>query len=390
MMPSTTRQVPFAVPYIGQEEIDEVVDSLKSGWITTGPKVKRFEEAFGAYVGAEHAVALNSCTAALHLALLGAGVGPGTEVITTPLTFCATVNTILHVGARPVLADVDPETLCLSPSRAEELITSKTRAIVPVHYAGCPVDMARLKALVEGQGIALIEDAAHAIGTYSGGKRVGTIGDYTCFSFYATKNLTTGEGGMLTTQEGAAADRLRKLGLHGMSRDAWKRYTDSGSWFYQIEAAGYKYNMTDTAAGMGLAQLARFDEMQAVRERYVARYQEAFANQGFELPPESSLPGDRHSWHLYILRLDPLRLAVERGHFIELLTEAGVGTSVHFIPIHLHPFYQQALGVKPGDFPVTERAFSRMLSLPLYPRMSDDDVGYVIDRVLDLVGKHAR
>ncbi len=390
MTVQAVRQIPYALPYIGDEEIAQVVESLKSGWVTTGPKVAEFEQRFAQYVGATHAMALNSCTAALHLALVGAGIGKGDEVITTPLTFCATVNTILHVGAKPVLADVDPETLCLSPAAVEARITPRTKAILPVHYAGCPADMAAFKDLARQHKLALIEDAAHAIGTECGGRPIGAIGDYTCFSFYATKNLTTGEGGMLTTEDGEAADRLRKLALHGMSRDAWKRYTAAGSWWYQVEAAGFKYNLTDLAAGLGLAQLARFEEMQRVRESYVRRYHEAFGAAGFELPPDSSRPGDKHSWHLYVLRLDPRAIAIDRGQFIDLLRDAGIGTSVHFIPIHMHPFYQQELGVKPGDFPVTDRAFSRMVSMPLYPRMTTQDVDYVIERTVDLARQHKR
>ncbi|MBU6427493.1 MAG: DegT/DnrJ/EryC1/StrS aminotransferase family protein [Cyanobacteria bacterium REEB65] len=387
---SPLRQVPYALPLLGEEEIAQVVDALRSGWVTTGPKTAEFERRFAEYVAAPHAVALNSCTAALHLALLGAGVGPGDEVVTTPLTFCATVNTILHVGARPVLADVDPKTLCLSPEQAAAKLSDRTKAIVPVHYAGCPADMAAFVELARSKGLKTVEDAAHAIGTYSRDRRVGAIGDFTCFSFYATKNLTTGEGGMLTTADAEAASRLRQLGLHGMSRDAWKRYTNAGSWQYQVEAAGFKYNLTDIAAGLGLAQLDRFEAMQRVRESYVARYDAAFAEAGFELPAKSDLPGDRHSWHLYVLRIDPLQLAIDRGQFIEELKAVGVGTSVHFIPIHLHPFYQQELGVRPGDFPVVERAYSRMFSLPLYPKMTDDDVDYVIEQVLTIAKKYRR
>jgi dTDP-4-amino-4,6-dideoxygalactose transaminase len=384
------RQIPYALPYLGPEEEELVLDALRSGWVTTGPKTVEFERRFADYVGATHSLALNSCTAALHLALLGAGVGKGDEVITTPLTFCATVNTILHVGGRPVLADVDSDTLCLSPSAVEAKITRRTKAILPVHYAGCPADMAAFKDLAKAHNLALIEDAAHAIGTESMGRPIGAIGDFTCFSFYATKNLTTGEGGMLTCEDGAAIDRLRMLSLHGMSRDAWKRYTASGSWWYQVEAAGFKYNLTDVASAIGLAQLAKFEEMQAIREAYVAKYHAALGEAGFELPPDSQKAGDKHSWHLYLLRLDPMRITVDRGTFIDLLKEAGIGTSVHFIPIHMHPYYQQELGVKPGDYPVTDKAFSRMLSLPLYPRMSAEDVDYVIDRAVDLARQFRR
>ncbi|MBI6546132.1 MAG: DegT/DnrJ/EryC1/StrS family aminotransferase [Cyanobacteria bacterium NC_groundwater_1444_Ag_S-0.65um_54_12] len=384
------RSVPYALPYLADEEIAGVVAALRSGWITTGPQVKEFEQRFARHVKAPQAIALNSCTAALHLALLGAGVGPGDEVITTPLTFCATVNTILHVGARPVLADVDPRTLCLSPDAAAAKITPRTKALLPVHYAGCPADMAAFLHLAQEHRLAVIEDAAHAIGTEYNNQPIGALGDFTCFSFYATKNLTTGEGGMLTGKDESTTERLRKLALHGMSRDAWQRYSLAGSWAYQVEMAGFKYNMTDLAAALGLAQLERFAWLQQIREGYVARYQSAFAESGFELPPQSPRPGDRHSWHLYILRLDPCQLTIERGDFIKQLQAVGIGTSVHFIPIHLHPYYQQELGVRPGDFPVTERAYSRMLSLPLYPKLSEEDVSYVIAQVTHLAQRYRK
>ncbi|MNR80313.1 UDP-4-amino-4-deoxy-L-arabinose--oxoglutarate aminotransferase [compost metagenome] len=391
-MTESNRYIPYALPLIGEEEIQAVTEVLRSDWITTGPKTKQFEADFAHFVDAPHAVALNSCTAALHLALLAAGVGPGDEVITTPLTFCATVNTILHVGATPVLADVDPVTLCLSPEAAAAKITPRTKAIIPVHYAGHPAEMDAFLALAQEHGLAIIEDAAHAVGTSYRGRKVGSIGDYTAFSFYATKNLTTAEGGMLTTPHAEAADRIRVMGLHGISRDAWKRYTAAGSWYYEVQEAGFKYNMTDMAAALGLAQMARFDAMQQVRRCYADRYNQAFAGlSALELPPGADeAKGDVHAWHLYVIRLNPEALTIDRDAFLDALKEEGVGTSVHFIPITHHPFYQRTLGVSPTDTPVATAAYSRMLSLPLYPKMTPDDVSEVIRRTTSLLERHRR
>ncbi len=391
-MTESNRYIPYALPLIGDEEVQAVTEVLRSDWITTGPKTKQFEADFAAFVDAPHAVALNSCTAALHLALLAAGVGPGDEVITTPLTFCATVNTILHVGAKPVLADIDPVTLCLSPEAAAAKITPRTKAIVPVHYAGHPADMDAFLALAREHGLAIIEDAAHAAGTSYRGRKVGAIGDYTAFSFYATKNLTTAEGGMLTTPHADASDRIRVLGLHGISRDAWKRYTAAGSWYYEVQEAGYKYNMTDMAAALGLAQLARFDAMQAVRRQYVERYNQAFdSDPAIQLPPTADeARGDVHAWHLYVIRLNLEAVTIDRDGLIDALKEAGVGTSVHFIPITHHPFYQQTLGVSPADTPVATETYSRMLSLPLYPKMTPDDIEEVIARTKAILERHRR
>ena len=391
-MTEPDRYIPYALPLIGEAEIQAVTDVMRSDWLTTGAQTKRFEADFAHFVEAPHAVALNSCTAALHLALLAAGVGPGDEVITTPLTFCATVNTILHVGATPVLADIDPVTLCLDPHAAEAKITPRTKAIVPVHYAGHPAEMDAFLALASRHGLAIIEDAAHAVGTSYRGRKVGAIGDYTAFSFYATKNLTTAEGGMLTTADPEAADRIRVMGLHGISRDAWKRYTAAGSWYYEVETAGFKYNMTDMAAALGLAQLARFDAMQAVRCGYVARYNQAFAAEpAIQLPPAAdSARGDVHAWHLYAIRLNPEAVTIDRDALIEELKLAGVGTSVHFIPITHHPFYQRTLGVTPADTPIASDTYSRILSLPLYPKLTPDDVERVIAQTMAILERHRR
>lgn len=383
-MDTPLEPIPFALPDISDSEVAAVTEVLKSGWITTGPKTQEFERAIATFVQAEHAIALNSCTAALHLAHVVAGIGPGDEVVTTPLTFCASLNTILHVGAKPVLADVDPLSLNLAARGVERVLTPKTKAVVPVHYAGNPVDLDPMLDLARTKGLVVTDDAAHAIGTRYKGRPIGGLTDFTAFSFYATKNLATGEGGMLTTPHAELADRARVMGLHGMSRDAWKRYTGAGSWFYQVEEAGFKYNMTDLAAALGLAQLARFEAMQRRRYAIVRRYQEAFADHpALELPPVADeARGDRHAWHLFVLRIRAHALTIDRDAFIERLKELGVLTSVHFIPASYHPVYQRELGLKPGDFPIAEDAYRRAISLPLYPTLTDAQVDSVCERVL--------
>lgn len=384
--------IPFSLPLIGDDEVAAVTEVLRSGWITTGSKTKEFEEAIAAMVGAKHAIALNSCTAALHLAHLVSGIGPGDEVVTTPLTFCATLNTILHVGAKPVLADVDPFSLNLSATSIEHVLTPHTKAIVPVHYAGNPVDMDPILELARAKGLVVTEDAAHAIGTLYKGRPVGQLSDFTAFSFYATKNLATGEGGMLTTNNAEAADRARVMGLHGMSRDAWKRYSGAGSWFYQVEEAGYKYNLTDIASAIGLIQLAKFSDMQRTRQLIVDKYFKALADHpAFEMPPlADGSRYDVHAWHLFVLRLRPGVLTIDRNAFIEKLKEVGVMTSVHFIPASYHPVYRRELGLKPGDFPVAEDSFKRMLSLPLSAQMSMEQADAVCERVLAVANAHRR
>lgn len=392
MLETTHEPIPFSLPLVGDEEIQAVTEVLKSGWLTTGPKTKEFEAAIAAYVGAPHAIALNSCTAALHLAHVVSGVGPGDEVVTTPLTFCATLNTVLHVGGRPVLADVDPETLNLSAEGIERVLTARTKSVVPVHYAGLPVDLDPIMELARAKGLVVTDDAAHAIGTRYKGAPVGAQTDFTAFSFYATKNLSTGEGGMLTTRHAELADRARVMGLHGLSRNAWKRYSGAGSWFYEVEEAGYKYNMTDLAAALGLAQLGRFEAMQARREAIVARYMEALGGHpALQLPPVANAArGDVHAWHLFVLRLRPEALTIGRDQVIEELKALGVLTSVHFIPASYHPVYQRELGLKPGAFPVAEDAYLRMVSLPLYPGLTDAQVDAVCERVLAVVEKYRR
>lgn len=380
--------LPFSPPCIGEEEIAAVVDALRSDWITTGPRTRRFEAEFATAVSAPGALALNSCTAALHVALATLGVGPGDEVVTTPITFAATANVVEHVGARPVFADVEPDTLNIDPARVEAAITPRTKAIIPVHYAGHPVDMDRILAIAKRHDLHVIEDAAHAIPARYKGRSVGSGSNPAAFSFYATKNLTTAEGGMLTGSP-AFLDRARVVGLHGMDRDAWKRYDKGGSWFYEVVLPGFKYNMTDMQAAMGSVQLARLGQMQKRRREVVDMYQRAFREH-----PALETPAERadveHAWHLYVLRLRRERLSIDRARFIEELKALNIGSSVHFIPVHLHPFYAKKYGHRRGDLPVAEDAYDRMLSLPLNPRMTDDDVRDVIDAVLDVAERHVR
>lgn len=378
----------FSTPAVGEEEMAEVADTLRSGWITTGPKTQQFEAAFRGRVGATDALGLNSCTAGLHLGLLASGIKAGDEVITTPLTFCACANVIEHVGATPVLVDVEPDTLNLDPKAVEAAITPRTRAILAVHYAGHPVDLDPILDLAATHGLALIEDAAHALPARYKGRTIGSGSNLVSFSFYATKNLTTGEGGMLTGSPELIA-RARTLGLHGMSRDAWKRYGQGGSWFYNVDAPGYKYNMTDVQAAMGVAQLRKLERFQQRRREIVAAYNDAFHNlEAFEIPVERSEV--EHAWHLYVLRLRPEVLRIDRDRFIEELTARNIGTSVHFIPIHIHPFYRQKYSYTPEQFPVAYGSYQRMLSLPLHPLLTEVDVTDVVSAVLDVAKRFAR
>ena len=378
-----TEYLQFAPPLIGEEEIAEVVDTLRSDWITTGPKVARFEAEFAAALSAPAALALNSCTAGLHTALVVGGIGPGDEVITTPLTFAATVNVIEHVGARPVLVDVERDTLTIDPARIAAAITSHTRAIIPVHYAGHPADMDPIHDLARAHRLLVLEDAAHALPAVYRGRTIGSGPNPVAFSFYATKNLTTAEGGMLTADAGFLA-RARVLSLHGLSRDAATRYQAGGHWAYEVLAPGFKYNMTDIQGALGLWQLRKLERFQQRRREVVAAYNAAFANEE-ALEPPVERPWVEHAWHLYVLRLRTAALRIGRDRFIEELTERNIGTSVHFIPIHLHPYYRARYGYRAESFPVAFDGFQRMLSLPLNPRLSDRDVADVIEAVLDVV-----
>lgn len=378
----------FAPPSIGDEEIAEVVDTLRSGWITTGPKTARFEQEFARYLGAPGALAVNSCTAALHTALLTAGIGPGDEVITTPLTFAATANVIEHVRARPVFVDVDPETLQIDPDRLEAAVTPRTRAIIPVHFGGHPADLDAVDTVASRHGLLVVEDAAHALPARFRGRLIGSRGNPVAFSFYATKNLTTGEGGMLTADP-EFLERARIASLHGMSHDGWKRYAEGGHWFYEVLLPGFKYNMSDIQAAMGLAQLAKLERHQARRRAVVHAYQAAFAgHDAFELPVER--PEVEHAWHLYVLRLQPGVLRIGRDRFIQELTQRKIGTSVHFIPLHLHPYYRDTYGYAPDAYPVARSNYERMLSLPLHPGLSEADVEDVVGAVLDIAEEYRR
>src|SRR5882724_1531506 len=381
--------LPFAMPDISEAEIDSVVETLRSGWLTTGPKVGRFEADFAKYVGCQHAVAVNSATAALHLALAAIGLQEGDEVLVPTMTFAATAEVVLYFKARPVLVDCQPETLNLDTDQIEKAITAKTKAIIPVHIAGQACDMDRILELARAYDLRVIEDAAHALPARHRGKMIGTIGDITCFSFYATKTITTGEGGMATTESLEWADRMRIMGLHGISIDAWKRYTAEGSWYYEILYPGFKYNLTDIAAAIGLEQLKRCTHFWEIRERYAALYNEGFQDTPGIITPYVA-PDVRHAWHLYIIQLDLEQLRIGRNEFISLLKQENIGTSVHFIPLHLHPYYRDTFGYRPEDFPAASAVFERIISLPIYTQMTETDVERVIETVRRLVRRHRR
>lgn len=368
----------FGQPCLGEEEIAEVVACLRSGWIGRGPRVTRFEKDFAAYKGVEEAVSVHSCSAALLLALQAAGVEPGDEVITTPLTYCATVNAIIHSGARPVLADVDPATMNLSPARVAERITARTRAIIAVHFAGRPCEMDLLRELAERHGLTLIEDCAHAIETEYQGRKAGTIGDFGCFSFYPTKNVTTGEGGMVLAKEAKHRETIRILAMQGMTLDAWKRFSADGVPHYAVVAAGFKYNMTDMEAALGIHQLARVEANWLRRERIWLRYREALAGLPVTLPALPS-PGTRHAYHLFPILVDRSMAGIDRDGFLLRLRDSRIGSAVHYRSAAEQPYYQRTFGWQPDDFPEALRIGRQTLSLPLSPALRDHDVARVID-----------
>ena len=389
--------LPFALPAIGEDEIAEVVDTLRSGWVTTGPKVKLFEDQFSEYTRATNSIALNSCTAGLHLALAALGIGPNDEVIVPTFTFCATANVVVHLGARPVLVDIGPD-FQIDPAAVEKAITGKTRAIMPVHYAGQACDLSAIYDLASRHDLAVVEDAAHAIGSTYQGQMIGSdslssgypdLRRATAFSFYANKNMTTGEGGMVTTAADELARALRTLSLHGMSKDAWKRYTNSGSWFYEVVAAGFKSNMTDIAASLGIHQLRRLDGFIKTRQRYARIYDDAFRDLEVVGTPITH-PDRNHVYHLYAIQLDLTQLTIDRAVFIDKLKELNIGASVHFIPLHLHPFYRDQFGYHAGDLPQADSLYESVLSLPLYPRMSERDVNDVIEAVYHTASTYRR
>ncbi len=384
--PVRSGEIPFHKPYIAEDEIAEVLDSLRSGWITMGPKTVRFEEAFRNYMGSKNAVSMNSCTACLHLALKTIGVQEGDEVILPAFTFTATAEVVTYFRARPVLVDIDEQTFNIDVSKIEEKITGKTKALIPVHYAGQPCEMDDIIALARGRGLAVVEDAAHAVPARYKGRMIGTIGDVTCFSFYATKTLTTGEGGMATTDNGEWAERMRILRLHGISKDAWKRYTNEGSWHYDVIEAGYKYNMTDIQAALGIAQLKKVDWMWTRRKRIAEQYSASLAHLPEVRTPD--VKSDRESaWHLYVIRLVPGSLTIDRNRFMEELRGIGVMTSVHFIPLFRQTYYANEFRYTSGSFPVSARLYDEILSLPIYPAMTDEDVGRVAESVEYVIKK---
>jgi dTDP-4-amino-4,6-dideoxygalactose transaminase len=415
--------LPFALPDTGEAEINEIAKAIRSGWVTSGPRTRQFEGEFAAYVGARYAVAVNSCTAAMHLALEAVGLGSGDIVLTSPYTFAATAEVVRYFQAIPVFVDIEPDTLNIDPNRLVETIEDLQRfliharaplttavacalgnswceessgrrlvAIMPVHMAGLPADLESICAIATEHNLAVIEDAAHALPSKHKGQFIGQAPDgrdvphLVCFSFYATKSITTGEGGMICTDNEVFAERCRLMALHGISKDAWKRYASDGSWYYEIVAPGFKYNMTDVAAAMGLAQLRKVDHMWQRRREIAMRYNEAFS-----VIPELQIPADRsdcqHAWHLYILRLNLNLLRLDRRQFLQELKNLNIGTSVHFIPLHMHPYYHLTYGYTPTDFPVAFSEFQRVISLPIYSRMSNQDIADVIDGVTKVVNK---
>jgi dTDP-4-amino-4,6-dideoxygalactose transaminase len=386
---SVNLQVPFHRADLGDDEVNAVARVIRSGWLTMGAETFEFERRFAAYVGASHAIAVSSCTAALHLALEAVGVSRGDEVLVPTTTFTATAEVVTYFGARPVFVDVDPIRMNIDPHDVERRITPRTRAIIPVHFAGTPCDMTEIIDIATRHDLRVIEDAAHALPSSYKDKRIGTISELTAFSFYATKTLTTGEGGMITTDNEDYSRRLQVMRLHGIGRDAWKRYNREGSWFYEVLEAGFKYNLTDLQAALGVVQLEKCDDMNAARERIAARYKSAFEElDALQVP---AMPGGRTtSWHLYVLRLRLDRLRIDRNRFIQELADRGVSTSVHFIPLHLQPLYQRDYQYRPGDFPVAEREYERSLSLPIYSAMRDEEIEHVIWAVTDVVATWSR
>jgi len=370
----------FGAPSIGEEEVAEVVACLRSGWIGTGPRVAAFEDAFRRYRQAEHAVAVSSCTAALHLSLLAARLEPGAEVITTPMTFCATVNAIIHAGLKPVLADIDPVTQNIDPAEVEAKITPRTRAILPVHFAGRPCDMDALMAIAQRRELVVIEDCAHAPEAHYHGRPLGTFGEFGCFSFYVTKNMTTGEGGMVLARTDAGQARVKMLALHGLSRDAWNRFGDAGYRHYEVVDSGFKYNMTDMQAALGIHQLKRLEANWSRRAAIWNRYRAAFEGLPVGLP-DAPEPQTRHSHHLFTLLIDPGRCGLTRDEFLAEMTRYRIGVGVHYVGIPDQPYYREAFGWRPEDYPHAARVSRQTVSIPLSAGLTDQDVGDVIDAV---------
>ncbi|MFP5206561.1 MAG: DegT/DnrJ/EryC1/StrS family aminotransferase [Acidobacteriota bacterium] len=376
--------VPFHSPDVGEQEAQAAAEVIRSGWLTMGQKTIDFEQMFATYVGAKHAVGVSSCTAGLHLALDAIGLKEGDEVLVPTTTFTSSAEVVCYFKARPVLVDVDAESLCMDPGDAERRVTAKTRAIIPVHFAGQPCNLEAVQELASRRGLRVIEDAAHSLPASYRGARIGAISELTAFSFYATKTLTTGEGGMVTTDNEDLAKRMRTMRLHGIGRDAWKLYGAAGSWFYEVLDSGFKYNLTDIQSAIGIVQLGKCDRMRDARARIAERYSAAFAQEeSLQVPTVSD--GGESSWHLYVLRLNLEQLSITRSETIDKLKDRGVGTSVHFIPLHMHPFYKRTYGYREEDFPVASRQYQRYVSLPIFPSMTEGQIDYVIDNVLKIV-----
>jgi dTDP-4-amino-4,6-dideoxygalactose transaminase len=389
LMKIKQQTIPFHAASVGEDEAQAAADVIRSGWLTMGPKTLEFEQNFASYVGARHAVAVSSCTAALHVALEAIGLQQGDEVLVPTTTFTATAEVVVYFKAIPVLVDVDPTTLCIDPAEAQKKITSRTCAIIPVHFAGQPCDMDRIQQLAARHGLHVIEDAAHALPASFRGTPVGAISKLTAFSFYATKTLTTGEGGMVTTDDDELAARMKVMRLHGIGRDAWKRYSNEGSWFYEVECAGFKYNLTDIQSAIGLVQLSKCTEMRTLRARIAKQYTVGFS-QCEEIQVPTVLSDRESAWHLYVLRLNLDRLTIGRSEVVERLKQRGVGTSVHFIPLHMHPYYRHAYHYCHESFPVALKEYFRSFSLPIYPGMSSDQVAYVIEQVIEVIANARR
>jgi len=383
------RQIPFHKPYITENEINKVVDTIRFGWLTMGPETIEFEKAFNKYIGSKYSVAVNSCTAALHLALKSINLQAGDEVIIPTMTFASSGEVVCYFGAKPVLVDVEKNTHNIDISKIEKIITSKTKAIIPVHYGGQPCDMDEIMEIAKKYNLYVIEDAAHSLPAYYKGKKIGTIGDITCFSFYATKTLTTGEGGMVTTKNSEWAEKIKILRLHGISKDAWKRYSKEGSWYYEITDLGYKYNMTDVQAALGISQLKKVERMWKMRQEIARKYNNTFGSL-----PEITIPFIKSNrttaWHLYVIKLNGGALKIDRNRFIEELGKRGINTSVHFIPLHRHPFYRKKICSKSENFPNADWIYERIISLPIYPGMKKNEVETVIEAVKNTIKKFKR
>lgn len=384
--------LPFALPLIEEEEISEVVDTLQSGWLTTGPKTAKFEKNFSEFIGVDHALAVNSATSGLHLALDAIGISKGDKVITTPYTFTATTEVIHYLGADPILVDIDLKTFNIDPAKIKEAIKKhhNIKAIMPVHFAGQSCEMAAIKEIADENNLKIVEDAAHALPTTCQDKMIGTLSDITVFSFYATKTIATGEGGMIVSNNEDYIKKMKVMRLHGISKDVFDRYTsDKPSWFYEVIEPGYKYNMTDIAASIGIHQLNKARDFQKRRELIANHYNDAFVNLPLNVPFVKH-PNDTHAWHLYVIQLNLESLAISRDQFIELMAKEGIGTSVHFIPLHIQPYWRDQYNYKPEDFPNAMHVFNRAVSLPIYPKMTDADISRVSDAVIKILKENKR